>query len=76
MVTEEILLPTTFVTEWTYIGYCKASDFFFWLTFQVSSPPSLTTMRFSHSSSMNTSLGESSKSPVLSISIQSSSPQL
>ena len=28
LVTEEILLPTTFVTKWTSIGYCKTSDFF------------------------------------------------
>ena len=54
-VTEEILSPTTFVTKWTFIGYCKTSAFF-WLIFSVSSPPSLTTMRFPHSSSMNTSL--------------------
>ena len=31
LVTEEILSPTTFVTEWTSIGYCKTSDFF-WLS--------------------------------------------
>ena len=28
LVTEEILSATTFVTEWTSIGYCKTSDFF------------------------------------------------
>ena len=28
LVTEEILLPTTFITKWTSIGYCKTSDFF------------------------------------------------
>ena len=71
-VTEEILSPTTFVTKWTFIGYCKTSAFF-WLIFSVSSPPSLTTIRFSHSSSMNTSLGESSKFPMSSLSMQSSS---
>ena len=71
-VTEEILSPTTFVTKWTFIGYCKTSAFF-WLIFSVSSPPSLTTMRFPHSSLMNTSLGESSKFPMSSISMQSSS---
>ena len=38
--------------------------------FSVSSPPSLTTMRFSHSSSMNSSLGESSKFSMSSVSIQ------
>ena len=27
-VTEEILSPTTFVTEWTFIGLCKTSAFF------------------------------------------------
>ena len=59
LVTEEILSPTTFVTEWTSIGYCKTSDFF-WLIFPIRSSPSLTTMRFRHSSSMNKSLGESS----------------
>ena len=63
LVTEEIFSPTTLVTEWTFIGYCKTSDFF-WLIFQVRSPPSLTTMRFSHSSSMNKSLGESSNFPM------------
>ena len=73
MVTEEIISPTTFVTEWTSLGYCKRSDLFFWLMFLVSSPPSLTTMRFPQSLSMNTSLGESSKFPMSSISIQSSS---
>ena len=46
------------------------SDFFFWLIFLVSSPPSL---RFSHSSSMNTILGESSKFPMSSIPSSSSS---
>ena len=71
-ITEEILSPTTFVIEWTFIGYCKTSDIF-WLIFSVSSPPSLTTMRFPHSSLMNTSLGESSKFPMSSISMQSSS---
>ena len=60
-----MLSPTAFVTEWTSIGYCKTSDFFFCLIFPVSSPPSLTTMRFAHSSSMNTSLGEFSKFPIL-----------
>ena len=34
----EILLPTTFVTEWTSIGYCKTSDFFFWLIFLEAAP--------------------------------------
>ena len=29
LVTEEILSPTTFVTEWASICYCKTSDFFF-----------------------------------------------
>ena len=29
MVIEEMLSPTTFVTEWTSIDYCKPSDFFF-----------------------------------------------
>ena len=72
LVTEEIFSPTTLVTEWTSIGYCKTSDFF-WLIFQVRSPPSLTTMRFPHSSSMNKSLGESSKFPMSSLSMQSSS---
>ena len=59
MVTEEILSPTTFATEWTSMSYCKTSHFFFWLIVLVSSSPSLTSMRFPHSSSMNTSLGES-----------------
>ena len=55
-----------------FIGYCKTSAIF-WLIFSLSSPPSLATMRFSHSSSMNTSLGEFSKFPMSSISMQSSS---
>ena len=67
------MVSEAFVTEWTSIGYCKTSDFFFWLIFLVSSPPSLTTTRFPHSSSMNTSLGESSKFPMSSVSIQHSS---
>ena len=70
-VTEEILSPTTFVTKWAFIGYCKTSVFFL-LIFSVSSPPSLTTMRFPHSSLMDASLGES-KFPMSSISMQSSS---
>ena len=70
-VTEETLSPTTFLTEWTFIGYCKTSAFR--LIFSVSSPPSLTTMKFPYSSLMNTSLGESSKFPLSSISTQSSS---
>ena len=70
MVTEEILLPTAFVTEWTSIGYFKTSEFFFWLILLVSSSPSLT---IPHSSSMNTNLGESSTFPIVSISKQSSS---
>ena len=73
MFTEEILSPTAFFIEWTSIDYCKTSDFFFWLIFLVSFPPSRTTMRFPHSSSMNTSPGESSTFPISSISIQSSS---
>ena len=72
LVTEEIFSPTTLVTEWTSIGYCKTSDFF-WLIFPVRSSPSLTTMRFPHSSSMNKSLGESSKFPMSSLLMQSSS---
>ena len=38
MVIEEVLSPTTFVTEWTSIGSYKMSDFFFWWIFPVSSP--------------------------------------
>ena len=57
MVIEEILSPT-FVTEWTSTGYCKTSDFFFWLGSLVNSPPSLTTLRFPHSSLKNTNLGK------------------
>ena len=72
MVTEEKLSPTKFVTEWTFLGYCKTYDFI-WLIFLVSSPPSFATMRFPHSSPMNTSQGESSKFLMLSMSIQSSS---
>ena len=72
LVTEEILSPTTFVTEWTSIGYCKTSDIF-WLIFPIRSSPSYTTMRFPHSSWMNKSISESSKFPMSSISMQSSS---
>ena len=61
------------LAEWISIGYCKTSDFFISLIFLVSSPPSLTTMRSPDSSSMNTSLGEFSKFPMSSISVQSSS---
>ena len=71
-VTEEILSLTTFVTKWIFIGFCKTSTFF-WQIFSVSSLPSLTTVRFPHSSLMNASLGESSKFPMSSISVQSSS---
>ena len=73
MVIEEIILPKTFVKDWTSIDYCKASDFFFRLIFLVISSPSLTIMSFPHSSSMNTSLGAFSKFPMTSISIPSSS---
>ena len=71
-VIEEILSPTAFVTEWTSVDTCKTSDFFFWLIFLVSTPPSLATMRFPHSSSMNTGLGESSTFPASSIESSSS----
>ena len=67
MVTEEIFSPTTFVTAWLSIGYWKTSDFFFWLNIWLYS------VRLSRSSLINTSLGESSKLPISSISIQSSS---
>ena len=72
MVIEEILLPTVFVRQWTSIDYCKTSDLFFWFIFLVSSPLSLITMRFSHSSSMNTRIGKSSKFPMSSTSMASS----
>ena len=75
-VTEEILSPTTFVSKWTFIGYCKTSAVF-WLLFSAGSPPSLTTMRFPHSSLMNILKMflnfESSKFPMSSISMHSSS---
>ena len=71
MVIEEILLPTVFVRQWTSIDYCKTSDLFFWFIFLVSSPLSLITMRFSHSSSMKTRIGKSSKFPMSSTSMQS-----
>ena len=73
MIIEELPSLTRFFVEWTSTGYCKTSNFFFWLTFLVSSLPSLTTMRFPYSSSMNTILGESSKFPMSSISILFSS---
>ena len=40
---------------WTSTGCCKTFNFFFWLIFLVSSPPSLTPMRLSHSYPMNSS---------------------
>ena len=59
-----------------YINYHRVdiyrlatSDFFFLLIFLFSSPPSMITLRFPHSSSMNNSLGKSTKFPILSISI-------
>ena len=72
LVTEEIFSPTTLVTELASIGYCKTTDFF-WFIFQARSPPSLVTMKFPLSSSMNKNLGESSKFPISSLLIQSSS---
>ena len=66
MVIEEIL-PSTFVTEWISTSYCETSEFFFWLIFLVRSQPSLTTLRFRYSSSMNTNLGKSSKFRISSI---------
>ena len=71
MVSEETLSPTAFATWWTFINNCETPDLFFWLIFLVSFQPSLTTMRFSHSSSINTNLGESCKFPMSFISIPS-----
>ena len=72
MVTEETPTPTTFVTEWTSIVYCKTCDLFF---ANISGMFSMIIdyLRFPHSSSMSTSLGESSKFLMSSITIQSSS---
>ena len=67
MVIEEIVFPT-FDTEWTITGYCEMSDFLFWLISLVSSPPTLTTLRFPHSSLINTNLGKPSKRSMPSIS--------
>ena len=39
MVTEEMLLPTAIVTEWSSIAYYKISNFFIGLIFLVSYPP-------------------------------------
>ena len=64
---------TYFVTQSGHLQASETSDFFFQLTFLVSSSPSLITWRFPHSSSMNTSLGKSSNFP---ISIPSVRPQL
>ena len=47
----------------------KTWDLFFWLIFLISFPLSMTTLRFLHSSSMNTTLSKSSKFPLSSISI-------
>ena len=52
---------------------CKTPGFFYLLIFLVSSPPSTNTLRFPHSSWMNTILGKSSKFPMSSKSIPSSS---
>ena len=71
MVIGEICSPTAFVRWSTSIDYCKTSDFFLWLLILVRSPPSLTTTRFLHFSSMNISLGESSKLPMLYMSVPS-----
>ena len=73
MVIEKIL-PPTFVTEWTPTDYCEMSDFFFWLIFLVSPPPSMTSLRFPHSSCMiNINLGKFSKFSMSSISTPFSS---
>ena len=48
-------------------------DFLVLLLFLVNYPPSMTTLRFPHSSSMNISLGKSIKFPIPSISIPSCS---
>ena len=71
-VTEEILSLTTFLTAWPFIGYRHAKRLSFSANILVSSPPALNTMRFPHSSLMNTGLGESSKFPMSSILMQSS----
>ena len=76
VVVEEILSPTTLMSQSGHlsIGYCKTLPFFFWLIFFVSSPPSLTTtMRFPHSSSINSSLDGFSKFTMSSISAPSTS---
>ena len=73
IVIREIFWPPTFATEWTSIGYCKTSNFFLWSIFLLSSPPSLTIMRFRHSSSMNKGADTSSKFLMSSIAIPSTS---
>ena len=62
---EQILSSIAFVTEWTSAGS-------FWLTFLGRSLPS-TTLGFRHSSLISTSLSKSSKFPMSSLSIPSSS---
>ena len=59
MVIEVILSAKTFVAEWILTGYYKTSDYFFWLMFPVRSLLSSTTLRFPHSSLMNTYLVKS-----------------
>ena len=49
---EEMTSPKTFVRGWN-LWACKTPDVFFWLIFHVSSPPSATTLRFQHFSSIN-----------------------
>ena len=53
MYIEEILLPETVVSEWTSTS-CETRGSYFLLIFLVGSPPSRNTLRFPHSSLMNT----------------------
>ena len=64
------ILSIAFVREWTSIGLQNL----FLLLFLVNYPPSKTTLRFPHSSSMNINLGKSIQFPIPSISIPSCSP--
>ena len=51
---DEITFANIFHSEYQQAaGYCETPDFFFWAIFLVNSPPSLTTLRFPHSSLMS-----------------------
>ena len=73
---EKPYLPQSRLQHLSQSGHlqaCKTSDVLFLSLFLANYPPSSTTLRFPHSSSMNISLGKSIKFPIPSVSSPSCS---